>query len=319
MSTKSSQGAAPNADVQAVRQFNRFYTAQIGALDKGHLDSPFGLTEARVLYELAHREGITATDLASDLRLDAGYVSRLLQRFREQKLVTAKPSPTDARQRLLSLTARGRNTFAPLNTRANETIEEMMAVLTDEARTQVVQSMQLLERLLGATAKSASPFLLRTHQPGDIGWVIERHGALYTREFGWDATFEALVAKVGATFLEQFDPKSERCWIAERDGVRVGSVFLVRKDATTAQLRLLLVEPSARGLGIGERLVAECERFAREVGYASIKLWTQSNLLGARRIYERAGYKLVSSNPHQSFGASLVAEDWEKPLTLSRI
>ena len=304
----------PRADVLAVREFNRFYTAQIGALDKGHLDSPFGLTEARVLYELAHRDGITATELAVDLKLDAGYVSRLLQRFRTQKLVTAKPSPEDARQRLIALTAKGRATFAPLNSRANETIEEMMAALPDAARAQVVQAMQSLQRVLSTPANAASPFLLRTHQPGDIGWVIERHGVLYAREFGWDATFEALVAKVGATFLEQFDPKSERCWIAERDGVRVGSVFLVRKDSTTAQLRLLLVDPSARGLGIGERLVAECERFAREAGYSSIRLWTQSNLLGARRIYKRAGYKIISTNTHVSFGVTLHAEDWEKQL-----
>lgn len=297
-----------------MRQFNRFYTTQIGALDKGHLNSEFGLTEARVLYELAHRDGMTASDLASDLKLDAGYLSRLLQRFRAQKLISVKPSPHDARHRLLSLTARGHSTFAPLDSRANETIEEMLGALTDSARGQIVGAMQTLQRLLAPSQKAVSPFLLRMHQPGDIGWVIERHGALYTREFGWDATFEALVAKVAGAFLENFDPKSERCWIAERDGVRVGSVFLVRKDATTAQLRLLLVEPSARGLGIGERLVAECERFAREVGYTSIKLWTQSNLLGARRIYERAGYVRVSSNAHQSFGVSLVAEDWEKRL-----
>lgn len=302
------------ADVDAVRRFNRFYTAQIGALDKGHLDSPFGLTEARVLYELAHRDGLTARDLTADLKLDAGYVSRLLQRFRAQKLVTVKPSPHDARQRLLSLTARGRTAFAPLNTRATEDTDGMLAALSDSARSQVVQSMQLLERLLSDDAKPTAPFQLRTHQPGDIGWVISRHGALYTSEFGWDATFEALVAKVGATFLEQFDSASERCWIAERNGERVGSVFLVRKDKTTAQLRLLLVEPSARGLGIGESLVAECEKFAREVGYTSIKLWTQSNLLGARRIYKRAGYVLVSSAVHESFGAKLNAEDWEKRL-----
>lgn len=299
------------ADIDAVRRFNRFYTAQIGVLDKAHLDSPFGLTEARVLYELAHRDGLTARDLINDLKLDAGYISRLLQRFRAQKLIAVKPSPEDARQRLLSLTARGRTAFEPLNTRATEDTDEMLAALSESARRQVVQSMQLLERLL-SDHDEQPPFQLRTHQPGDIGWVISRHGALYTSEFGWDATFEVLVAKVGATFLEQFDPSSERCWIAERNGERVGSVFLVRKDKTTAQLRLLLVEPTARGLGIGERLVAECEKFAREVGYASIKLWTQSNLLGARRIYERAGYVRVSSNAHESFGAKLIAEDWEK-------
>lgn len=306
--------AVSESDIAAVRRFNRFYTTQIGVLDKGHLDSPFGLTEARVLYELAHRDGLTASDIMSALKLDAGYVSRLLQRLRAQKLVSAKPSPADARQRILALTARGRAAFAPLDSRAAVTTDEMLSKLSDAERAQLVQSMQLVERLLSPHEQAAEPFTIRTHEPGDIGWVISRHGALYPREFGWDASFEAMVGKVATSFLENFDPTCERCWIAERAGERVGSVFVVRKDKTTAQLRMLLVEPSARGLGIAQRLVDEVEKFAREVGYSSIRLWTQSDLVGARRIYDRAGYVLVASNPHESFGAKLVAEDWEKQL-----
>lgn len=314
MTPTRARSTVTKAEIEAVRRFNRFYTTKIGVLDKGHLDSPFGLTEARVLYELAHRDDLTARDLQNDLNLDAGYVSRLLQRLRAQKLVSAKPSSHDARQRLLSLTARGRTAFAPLDSRAAVNTDEMLAKLSASERSQVVQSMQLLERLLNKHPGDAAPFQVRTHQPGDIGWVIGRHGALYTSEFGWDATFEALVAKVASAFLENFDPAYERCWIAERNGERVGSIFVVRKDNNTAQLRLLLVEPSARGLGIGERLVMEVERFARQVGYKSIKLWTQANLLGARRIYERAGYMPISSNAHTSFGANLIGEDWEKRL-----
>ncbi|MEP6765151.1 MAG: helix-turn-helix domain-containing GNAT family N-acetyltransferase [Gemmatimonadaceae bacterium] len=301
-------------DIEAVRRFNRFYTTQIGALDQGHLDSPFGLTEVRVLYELAHRDGLSATDLATELKLDAGYVSRLLQRLRLLKIVGMKPAPDDARRRILSLTALGRRTFAPLLARANAVTEQMLSELTDEARAQVVHAMGSLERLLKRESDPAPAFVIRTHAPGDIGWVIERHGTLYPREYGWNGQFEALVAKIAGAFLENFDASYERCWIAERNGERVGSVFVVKKDATTAQLRLLIVDPSARGLGIGERLVAECEKFARQVGYTTIKLWTQSNLTSARKIYERLGYRLVGSNAHESFGAKLVAEDWERRL-----
>jgi DNA-binding MarR family transcriptional regulator/N-acetylglutamate synthase-like GNAT family acetyltransferase len=311
--------AADPRPLDAVRAFNRFYTRQIGALGERLLDGPFSLTETRVLYELAHRDAPTATDLGRDLGLDAGYLSRILRRFDARGLVKRTPSPADRRQALLRLTARGRTAFAPLETRARDEASTMLGPLSAAERRQVLDAMGTIERLLGARAArphDEAPYVLRTHQPGDMGWVIHRHGAVYAQEWGYNAEFEALVARICADFLDQFDPTGERCWIAERHGAIVGTVFLVRKSKTVAKLRLLLVEPEARGLGLGRRLVDECIRFARDAGYRRLTLWTQSELEAARRIYQQAGFRLTHEETHDSFGRkNLVAETWD--LTLS--
>lgn len=300
--------------VEVVRRFNRFYTQKIGVLHEGLLSSPFSLTEARILYELAYRELPTASALGKDLGLDPGYLSRILRSFEKKGLLKRKTSDTDGRQQLLSLTRKGEEAFAPLDVRSRTEIGALLETLPVGAQNRLVDSMQTIEELLGARPEPKAPYLLRPQQPGDIGWVINRHGALYAREYGWDETFEALVAEVAAAFIKNYDPKYERCWIAEQDGVIVGSVFLVKKSRTVAKLRLLYVEPKARGLGIGARLTQECERFARQAGYKKITLWTNSILHAARHIYERAGYRLVASEPHHSFGHDLVGETWEKKL-----
>jgi DNA-binding MarR family transcriptional regulator/GNAT superfamily N-acetyltransferase len=301
--------------IEAVRRFNRFYTRQIGVLQEGLLESRFSLAEARILYELAHRQQLTASALAQDLGLDAGYLSRILRRFQKQGLVTRQPSPADRRQQLLSLTEQGQQAFAPLNTRSHEQIGAMLSQISADQQREIIAAMQRIERLLGSGGEPGLPYLLRAHQPGDMGWIVHRHGLLYAQEYGWNDEFEALVAKIVAGFLEHYDPQRERCWIAEREGAIAGSVFLVKKADQVAQLRLLLVEPSARGLGIGRRLVQECERFARQAGYQKIVLWTNSVLTGARRIYEQAGYRMVDSEPHHSFGHDLVGENWELELS----
>jgi DNA-binding MarR family transcriptional regulator/GNAT superfamily N-acetyltransferase len=300
--------------VAAVRRFNRFYTQKIGVLQAGHLNSPFSLAEVRVLYELAHREQPTASELGKDLGLDAGYLSRILRSFEKKGLVTKAPSPDDRRQQLLTLTRKGEEAFAPLNKRSSTEIGGLLGPLSGIEQDRLVDSMHAIEDLLGARPEPKAPYLLRPHQPGDMGWVIHRHGVLYAREYGWDETFEALVAEVAASFIKNYDAKCERCWIAEKDGEIVGSVFLVKKSRNVAKLRLLYVEPRARGLGIGARLTAECERFARQAGYTKIVLWTNSVLLAARRIYEKAGYHMVHAEPHRSFGHDLVGETWEKKL-----
>ena len=304
--------ADPRVDV--VRRFNRFYTGRIGALRAGLLDSPFSLAEARLLYELAHRERPTAAELARDLGLDAGYLSRMLRGLERRRLITRERSKSDGRQSLLGLTAEGKRTFGTLNTRSAAEVRAMLGKLSDTGQRRLVEAMCDVERLLGTAPEPKIPYLLRPHRPGDMGWVVHRHGALYAQEYGWDERFEALVATIVARFIENFDPKRERCWIAERDGEIVGSVFLVSKSRTVAQLRLLYVEPSARGLGIGKRLVDECERFAREKGYRKIMLWTNSILHAARHIYEAAGYRLVAEEPHHSFGHRLVGQTWELKL-----
>jgi DNA-binding MarR family transcriptional regulator/GNAT superfamily N-acetyltransferase len=300
--------------VAAVRRFNRFYTQKIGVLQAGHLNSPFSLAEVRVLYELAHREQPTASELGRDLGLDAGYLSRILRGFEKKGLVKKSPSEADGRQQLLTLTRKGEEAFAPLNVRSRTEIGALLGPLSGAEQNRLVDSMHAIEDLLGARPEPKAPYLLRPHQPGDIGWVTHRHGALYAQEYGWDETFEALVAEVAASFIKNYDPKVERCWIAEKDGEIVGSVFLVKKSRTVAKLRLLYVEPKARGLGIGARLTAECERFARQAGYKKIMLWTNSILVAARHIYEKAGYRLVESEPHHSFGHDLIGETWEKTL-----
>ena len=300
--------------VDAVRRFNRLYTRRIGALRAGLLDSPFSLAEARLLYELAHRERPAAAELARDLGLDAGYLSRLLRGLERRRLISRERSKSDARQSLLSLTAAGRRTFATLDTRSDAEVRAMLGKLSDAGQRRLVEAMRDVERLLGAAPEPKVPYLLRPHRPGDMGWVVHRHAALYAQEYGWDERFEALVATIVAKFIDNFDPRRERCWIAEREGEIVGSVFLVQKSPTVAQLRMLYVEPAARGLGIGKRLVDECERFARDKGYRKIVLWTNSILHAARHIYQAAGYRLVAEEPHHSFGHALVGQTWELKL-----
>jgi len=303
-----------DARVAAVRRFNRFYTRQIGLLQDGYLKSPFSLSEVRVLYELAHRERPTATELGRDLGLDAGYLSRILRGFQKRGLLKRVPSEHDGRQSHLSLTQRGQAAFAPLNTRSHEDIGAMLAVVPATEQARLIQAMHAIEAILGAQPEKKAPYLLRPHRPGDMGWVVHRHGAIYAQEYGWDERFEALVARIAAKFIERYDPKRERCWIAEKDGEIVGSVFLVKHSKTVAQLRLMLVEPKARGLGIGARLVDECVRFARDNGYRKITLWTNSVLLAARHIYKKAGFRLVHKERHHSFGHALVGETWDLTL-----
>jgi DNA-binding MarR family transcriptional regulator/GNAT superfamily N-acetyltransferase len=312
---------SPDERIAALRAFNRFYTRRIGVLHEGLLDSRFSLAESRLLWELAHCEHTTASELAQTLDLDAGYLSRLLRGFKERGLIKATRSSTDARQMRLSISAAGRRAFAPLERRSQAEVSALLEALSDAQQQELLAAMGRIETLLGAPARSGA-FVLRAHRPGDIGWVVSRHGALYAQEYGWDLHFEALVARIAAGFIEHFDRAREACWIAEREGQRIGCVFLVqaRDEATqavepgTAQLRMLLVEPSARGLGLGVALVDQCERFARQAGYRRIRLWTNSVLRAARGIYERAGYKLLASEPHHSFGHDLVGETWELSL-----
>ncbi|HLB82593.1 MAG TPA: helix-turn-helix domain-containing GNAT family N-acetyltransferase [Gemmatimonadales bacterium] len=302
--------------VEAARRFNRFYTRQIGVLRRGAYHSPFSLTEVRVLYELAHREQPTATELGRDLGLDAGYLSRMLRGFEKRALVAKTRSAADGRRSHLALTGLGRKVFAPLNTRSHDEVAALLGGLDPAARAHVVAAMQTIERLLGRDRPhSSAAFLLRAPQPGDMGWVVHRHGVVYAGEYGYDAQFEALVAEIVARFARRFDPKRERCWIAEQDGAAVGSVFLVERSKTVAQLRLLLVEPQARGSGLGTRLVAECVRFARQTGYRKVMLWTQSELRAARRLYQAAGFRIVRKERNASFGKALVSETWELDLT----
>jgi DNA-binding MarR family transcriptional regulator/GNAT superfamily N-acetyltransferase len=306
--------ATPRRTIDAVRGFNRFYTRQIGLLGDHVFESPFSLSETRVLDELAHRDGPTASELGKDLGLDAGYLSRMLRRFEAKRLIARTSSPTDRRQTHLRLTARGRTAFAPLESRARTEVGSMLGRLSAVKRRQVVDAMATIERALGGPVAEPAPYLLRAHQPGDIGWVVHRHGALYAQEWGYSVEFEALVARIAADFLDRFDPTREPCWIAEKDGASVGSVFVVAKSKTVAKLRMLLVEPSARGLGLGRRLVDECVRFARAAGYRTLTLWTHRQLTAARRLYQEAGFTLVHHQPVHSFGKDLVDEIWELEL-----
>lgn len=304
----------PSADIAAVRRFNRFFTRSIGALDEGHLGSPFSLTEMRVLYELAHRSDVTARDLVRDLGLDEGYVSRMLARFAKAGYLRREPSRTDARFTLLSLTARGRSVFAPLGAAANKSVGNLLNPLTGPTRESIVRAMHEIQLGLGGVRPQAESVVLRQHRPGDLGWIVHRHGALYAAEYGYDARFEAIVAEVAADFLRRHDPRRERCWIAEHGSVTLGSVLLVKKSATVAKLRLLYLEPAARGMGLGRRLVDECLAFARTAGYRKVTLWTQSSLTAARHIYEARGFQLVGSKMHSDFGPREAAETWELAL-----
>jgi DNA-binding MarR family transcriptional regulator/GNAT superfamily N-acetyltransferase len=305
-----------------VREFNRFYTRRIGVLKEGLSQTRFTLTEARLLWEFAHRPSSSGTDLSRELALDPGYLSRLLGRLRQQGLIRSERSRSDARRLELRITAAGRRAFAALNSRAQAEVGELLATLNETQQRELLNSMASVKRLLAEPHAPTPTWRLRAHRSGDIGWVIARHGALYRQEYGWDLRFEALVARIAADFIDQFDAAREACWIAERDDVPLGCVFLLQsRDGATrepiegcAQLRMLLVEPASRGLGIGAHLVAECERFARERGYRRIVLWTNSVLLAARSIYQRAGYQLVKTEPHRSFGNGLVGETWELEL-----
>jgi len=300
--------------IAAVRRFNRFYTQKIGVLHEDWLDSQFTLAEARVLYELTRRERATATDLANRLGLDAGYLSRILGGFHKRRLITRKTSPDDARQSFLSLTARGRKAFAPLEKHSTAEVAAMLARLSKQGQSRLVEALGDAETLLGATSEpdaAAPAYRLRAPRPGGFGWIVARHAELYAQEYGWREPFEGLCAQIVADFVNNFDPRLERCWIAERGGENVGTVMLVKDKPGVARLRLLLVEPKARGLGIGARLTEECIRFARKAGYRSITLWTHSVLTGARHIYEKAGFTLTSSEPRHTWGRDVIAEYWD--------
>lgn len=306
--------ATLHAQVAAVREFNRFYTRQAGLLEEGLLKSAFSLTEARVLYELANREDLTASGIGRELGLDAGYLSRILKKFETKGLLDRAPSKRDARQSVLELTAAGRAAFAPLNEASQAEFAAMLEPLTPEQREGLLAAMATIRALLEEGAEPEPPYTLRPHRPGDIGLVISRQAAIYHREYGWDGSFEALVAEIGAEFIRSFDPEWESCWIAERGSEVVGSVFLVRQSDEVAKLRMLYVEPAARGLGIGQRLVAECIAFARAKGYRTLTLWTNDVLVSARKIYEAAGFELVAEEPHRSFGVDLVGQNWDLEL-----
>jgi DNA-binding MarR family transcriptional regulator/GNAT superfamily N-acetyltransferase len=301
--------------IEEVRHFNRFYTREVGALNEGLLQSQFTLSEARIVYEVANREDLTATELGRELDLDGGYLSRTISDLRDRKLIAKRRSPSDARMSILSLTTSGRKEFEKLDALARDEIGEMLLGLSPVDQKRLLTSMKTIEGLLARPVRTASaPFILRPPEAGDLGWVVEANGRLYSLEYGWDETYEALVAQIVADFVNKYDRRKERCWIAERDGENVGSVFLVKGSKGVAKLRLLIVDPKARGLGIGKRLVDECTRFARKAGYKKITLWTNSVLLAARGIYRKAGYSLVDSQPHHSFGCDLIGETWELEL-----
>ena len=312
--------------IAEVRRFNRFYTQKIGVLREGLLDSPYSLAEVRILYELVHwrggsargsrRQPPSARRLAMRLGLDEGYLSRLLRGFEKQRLIARKASRADGRENVLSLTPRGRRAFAPLDARSREQVAAMLAPLSGRDRSRLAAAMTTIEEVLAphSQREETTAIELRPLRPGDIGWVTHRHGVLYAEEYGYDERFEALVAEIAAHFVQAFDVERERCWIAERDGEMLGCVFLVKKSRAVAKLRLLLVEPVARGLGLGGRLVDECIAFARRAGYRKMVLWTQSELLAARCTYEGRGFRRVAQEPHSSFGRDLVAETWELEL-----
>ncbi|MCG8604638.1 helix-turn-helix domain-containing GNAT family N-acetyltransferase [bacterium] len=301
-------------DVAAVRNFNRFYTKRLGLLEKGFLKTRFPLIQARILFELAQQEQSTATKLKQELGVDAGYLSRILTTFEKDGLVRRSTSQTDSRLRLLRLTAKGRKAFSTLDARSQSDVEKLLNGLTSEEHRRLLGAMAAIEELLHVSEKPVTAFLLRPHEPGDIGWITYRHGVLYAEEYGFDETFEALVAEILAKFIQNHEPKRERIWIAEWDGERVGSIMLVDAGKGVAQLRLLLVEPKVRGKGLGARLIDECIKLSKRQGYRKIKLWTQSNLLEARHLYTKAGFEIVEEKSHHSFGHDLIAEIWERNL-----
>jgi len=300
--------------IAAVRAFNRFYTRKLGVLDQHLSKSPYSLSEARVLYELAHRDELAAKEIGSELGLDPGYLSRIVQSFEESGLVTRKPLPADRLQFRLSLTAKGRQAFAKLNKASQNDVADMLAPLSTDDTRRLTEAMATIEHLLEPARDQRAPFLLRSHRVGDMGWVASRQGIAYAEEYGWDISYEALVAEICAQFVKSYDPSREHCWIAETGGEPVGSVFLVKSSDKVAKLRLLMVERKARGLGVGRALVEQCIRAAREKGYSKMTLWTQSCLLAARGIYKQAGFRKVAEEKHHSFGVDLVGETWEMEL-----
>ncbi len=300
--------------IAAIRGFSRFYTRRIGVLQEGLLGGTLSLPEGRIVWELAQTEGYSAARLAGALSLDPGYLSRLLRALEERKLIIRSASPRDARETLIALTEAGRGAYAAINTSSQQEVGAMLATLSPAERARLVGALGLVEHLLGDAPPPRVPYILRPPRIGDLGFVVHRQAALYAREYAWNGEFEALLAEIVAAFIREFDPIRERCWIAEREGEVAGSVFIVRVSDELAKLRMLYVEPSARGLGIGARLVEECLAFARAAGYRRMTLWTNDILTAARRIYQRAGFRLVASEPHRSFGHDLVGENWERDL-----
>jgi DNA-binding MarR family transcriptional regulator/GNAT superfamily N-acetyltransferase len=303
-----------DCQITAVRAFNRFYTRKLGVLDQHLGSSPYSLSEARVLYELAYRGELAAKDIGTELGLDPGYLSRIVQNFDEKGLITRKPLPSDRRQYQLSLTAKGRQVFAKLELGSQNEVAAMLANLSQTDTRRLTQAMGTITQLLRRPEQQRAPFLLRSHRIGDIGWVISSQAALYAEDYGWDISYEALVAEICAQFIKNYDASREHCWIAEVDGEPVGSVFLVKATDELAKLRLLLVEKKTRGLGVGRALVEQCIRSAREKGYKKMTLWTQSVLVAARGIYQSAGFRCVKEEKHHSFGVDLVGETWEMDL-----
>jgi DNA-binding MarR family transcriptional regulator/GNAT superfamily N-acetyltransferase len=314
MTMSSMKNPPASAQIETIRDFNRFYTQRIGVLDP-YLGSEFSLTEVRVLYELAHRDQPTASELGRDLALDAGYLSRILRRFESRGWLARAPSPADARQSLLQFTDAGRRTFEPLQQKSRDEAAALLAPLPGRQRRELVEAMATVQRLLDPAVPAATrTVVLREPQPGDIGWVVQQHGEIYAREYGWNSEFEALVADIAGKFLKNFQPGWEKGWIAELDGERVGAVFVVRDSATVARLRMLILTPAARGLGLGARLTDECLAFARGKGYRKMVLWTNSCLVAARGIYAKRGFRLTRSEPYQGYGQQLVSETWELKL-----
>ena len=296
--------------IAAVRRFNRFYTQKLGVLAEGFLDTPFSLTEARVLHALAHRDGVTATWLGRDLGLDAGYLSRILRDFERQGMISRNQSSQDGRQTLISLTPDGRDAFEPVDRASQAEIGNLLAPLADAEQERLVGAMRTISSLIGEQTEPRGAVILRGHRPGDMGWIAARHGALYAEEYGLNHKMEAYVAEVVAKFLRECDPLREHCWIAEQDGTPIGSVMLVKDSDEAGRLRMLIVEPKARGLGVGRTLVEECVRFARRAGYREVVLWTHSILTAARRIYASVGFKITDTELHDEFGPELIGETW---------
>jgi DNA-binding MarR family transcriptional regulator/GNAT superfamily N-acetyltransferase len=319
MGMASSQKTAPevSGDIAKFRHFNRTYTRYIGTLNEGLLNSDYSLAEARVLYELATRAAPKASEIAEGLGMDPGYLSRLLGKFERDGLLEKKTSETDGRFAELALTSRGRSVFKKLNALSEEQARNALQNLPPTARVELIDCMHMIEKIVMKVDRSRTPYVLRPHRVGDMGWIVHREGLGYAEQYGWDETFEALAANIVSDFVTHFEPGRERCWIAEIDGHNVGHVFLVKHPSQprTAKLRLLFVEPSARGMGLGDALVTECIRFARSAGYRKVVLWTQSILTAAHRIYQRAGFRLVKEEPHHSFGHDLVGQEWELDLS----